>query len=451
MRVLLINTPAERATQHWDRPDFPPLGLGSVAGSLLAGGHDVAVLDAKLERLNLEAVLARIPLLHADVYGLTAMTHEIERVGRVAQALRNAHPDSLIAVGGCHATALPTETLLEFPAFDVAFRGEAEESVLEVLSCIAKGESLSSVQGIAYRKNAEIHETAQSPWIQEVDAVPFPAWSLFPRTTKYPVMTTRGCPFRCLFCSRVLGNRVRYRSPENVISELELLAADYHPSEVVFCDETFTLNRGRVTTILELMIERGLSRKFTWVAQTRVNECDESLLRLMARAGCRKIDFGIESGNAQVLARIGKGISLDDARRAVRAAQRVGIEVETLFILGHPGETRDTAKDTIDFAAELNSDRLALGIMVPYPGTEVARMASAGEGGYKLLSKRWSDFDKYLGNALELDSLSRRDLERLQIWGYLKFYLWNRRYSDLARMVLSRWREGVSALRHRTG
>ena len=451
MRVLLINTPAEKATQRWDRPDFPPLGLGYVAGSLLAGGHDVDVLDAKLEGLPLDALLARVPHLRADVYGLTAMTHEIERAGRVARALKDAHPESLILIGGCHATALPSETLGEFSAFDVAFRGEAEESVLEVLACIESGESLSSVPGIAFREGARVQETDPRPWISEMDAIALPAWSVFPRTPTYPVMTTRGCPFRCVFCMRVLGSRVRYRSPESVVGELEYLAAEYHPKEVVFYDETFTLNRRRVTAILELMIERGLHQKFSWVAQTRVNECDEELLALMARAGCREIDFGIESGNAEVLARIGKGISLDDARRAVRAAQKVGIEVVTLFILGHPGETRATAKDTIDFATELNSDRLALGIMVPYPGTEVARMASAGEGGYKLLSQHWSDFDKYLGNALELDTLTRRDLERLQLWGYLKFYLWNRRFGDLTRMVFSRWREGVAAVRHLAG
>jgi radical SAM superfamily enzyme YgiQ (UPF0313 family) len=235
------------------------------------------------------------------------------------------------------------------------------------------------------------------------------------------------------------------------VQELEHLAAEYRPREIIFYDETFTLNRRRVVAILELMIERGLHKRFTWVAQTRVNECDEELLALMARAGCREIDFGIESGNASILARIGKGISLDEARRAVRAAQGVGIEVVTLFILGHPGETSQTAKDTINFAVELNADRLALGIMVPYPGTEVARMAQAGEGGYRLLSLRWADFDKYLGDALELDTLSRRDLERLQIWGYLKFYLWNHRYRDLLRLGLARWREGVAAVGHLAG
>jgi anaerobic magnesium-protoporphyrin IX monomethyl ester cyclase len=451
MRVMLINTPAEKVTQRWDRPDFPPLGLGHVAGSLLAGGHEVEVLDAKLEGLPLNALLARVPHLRADVYGLTAMTHEIVRAARVAKALKDAHPESLVLIGGCHATALPGETLGEFPAFDVAFCGEAEESVLEVLACIERGESLNSVLGIAFRDGTRVQVTAPRPWIRDLDAIPLPAWSLFPRTPTYPVMTTRGCPFRCVFCMRVLGSQVRYRSPESVVGELEHLAAEYHPKDVVFYDETFTLNRRRVTAILELMIERGLHRKFTWVAQTRVNECDEELLALMARAGCREIDFGIESGNTEVLAKIGKGITLDDARRAVRAAQKVGIEVVTLFILGHPGETRETAKDTINFATALNGDRLALGIMVPYPGTEVARMAGAGECGYKLLSHDWSDFDKYLGNALELDTLTRRDLERLQLWGYLKFYLWNRRFGDLSRMVFSRWREGVAAVNHLAG
>ena len=167
----------------------------------------------------------------------------------------------------------------------------------------------------------------------------------------------------------------------------------------------------------------------------------------MAQAGCYEINFGIESGNEEILKQIGKGITLADARRASYLAKKIGIQVASLFIIGHPGETKQTVMDTINFAVELNSDRLALGIMVPYPGTEVARMAANGEGGYKMLSQNWSDFNKYFGNALEIKGLSRKEMEKLQAWGYLKFYLWNFRFIDLAKVVLSRWREGLMAVK----
>jgi radical SAM superfamily enzyme YgiQ (UPF0313 family) len=170
----------------------------------------------------------------------------------------------------------------------------------------------------------------------------------------------------------------------------------------------------------------------------------------MAKAGCFEINFGIESGNQEILKRVGKDFALDEARKVIPMVKKAGIEVANLFILGHPGETRETIMDTINFAVELNSDRVAFGIMVPYPGTEVARMAANGEGGYRLLSQNWSDYNKYLGNALEIEGISRKELERLQAWGYLKFYLWNFRFIDLAKILIRRWREGVASLKRIT-
>ncbi len=448
MRVFLVNPPPERVAQRWDQPNFPPLGLGYLAASLKNHGHHVQVLDAKVEGISLSDLLARLRKPKFDAVGLTAMTHEIARAARIARAAKGGNPSLLTMVGGCHVTALPTETLREFPEFDVAFRGEGEESAPEVLSCVERGLGLDHVQGIAYRAAGEVLETPERPWIANLDRLAEPAWELFPRTPVYPILTARGCPFRCVFCMRVLGNRVRFRSPENVLAEIEHVVDTYSPRELVFYDETFTVNRRRTMAILQGMIDRGLHRRVRWVAQTRVNECDAELLALMAEAGCREIDFGIESGNPDVLARIGKGITLDDARRAVTASKRAGIEAVTLFILGHPGETRKTALDTIRFATELNGDHLALGIMVPYPGTEVGRMAANGSDGYRLLSTNWADYDKYLGNGVELENLSRRDLELLQMWGYLRFYVGNRRLGDLLKVVASRRQEVLGAVRH---
>jgi anaerobic magnesium-protoporphyrin IX monomethyl ester cyclase len=186
---------------------------------------------------------------------------------------------------------------------------------------------------------------------------------------------------------------------------------------------------------LDQIMEAGLHRRIKWQANTRANVGDYGLFRKMREAGCVSVGLGIESGNAQVLRRIKKGITLSAAETAVRLAKKAGLETRCFYIIGHPHETRKTAWDTIKFAARLNSDHAAFGLMVPYPKTEVAEMAERGEGNYRIVSSHWSDYDKYLGNALELEQLSRRQLQVLQAQAYLFFYLRNFRVFALLRYV----------------
>jgi radical SAM superfamily enzyme YgiQ (UPF0313 family) len=397
--------------------------------------------------MELDTLKKSLSSLKADIYGLTAMTHEIGSAGKLAEAIKAAHPDATVVVGGCHSIALPRDTLADFPGFDVAISGEGEVTGCQLVKALDEGRLLDGIEGLVFRRDGEIVVNPRREMNLNMNEFPMPAWDLFPHTDIYPVMTARGCPFHCVFCMQVMGHQVRYRSPENVVDEIDVLINDFGAKEVWFYDETFTLNKDRVHRILDLMMDRGHHKKIRWLAQTRVNRCDEELFKKMAHAGCFEIDFGIESGNQEILHAIGKDFSLDEAREIIPMAKKAGIKVANLFILGHPNETHETLRDTIDFAAELNSDRVSFGIMVPYPGTEVARMAANGEGGYRLLSTDWADYNKYLGNALEFDTISRKELERLQVKAYLKFYLHNKRFLDLGKLFAGRWREGVAILK----
>jgi len=263
----------------------------------------------------------------------------------------------------------------------------------------------------------------------------------------YRIITSRGCPFPCVFCMRASGKTQRVRSPENVVSEIEHVIKVEKPEKFMFSDETFTLNKNHVNRICDLLIEKKLHKEIKWGSTTRVDVISFELLDKMKSAGCYEIQFGVESGNEQVLRAIRKNIHMDQASKAINLAKRVGLHTEAAFILGHPNETFDTAYDTINFAAQLNPDILQLGIMVPYPGTEVASMAERGEGGYKILSNNWSDYNKQLGNALELDSLSRVDLEKLQLIGYLKLFIFNRRFLGLLRFIFAYRLEMVSYIK----
>jgi radical SAM superfamily enzyme YgiQ (UPF0313 family) len=435
--VVLVKTSPEVIVQGaWYR--MPLLGLGYLAGYLRARGVKAGIVDAMFDRLSLEETVRRVVDAAPRLVGLTAMTHEIRRAAEVARAIRRRLPGARFVIGGPHCTALPERTLEEFEVFDFGVFGEGEETLLELWSALVRGEGesagvLERISGLVWRRDGQAARNKARPWIRDLDALPQPAWDLYGPSEVYQIFASRGCPFQCIFCMRVLGDEVRFRSPRSVVDEFEAVVERYHPRQIDFSDETFTLRRGWTLEICDELIRRGLHRCVRWFANGRVNTVDEELLRRMREAGCVRIGFGIESGNEEILRAAHKGTTTAQVEKAVAACKRVGLEMEAFYILGFPGETRRTALDTIGLAARLNTTTAAFGIMVPYPGTRVAEMAERGEGGYRLLSRDWSAYDKHLGDALELATLSRRELERLQARAYLWFYLRNLRVADLFR------------------
>jgi len=440
--VVLVKTAEEEIVQGgWYR--MPLLGLGYLAAYLRAHGVAVGIVDAMFDQLKFAETVERIVAARPRMVGLTAMTHEIRRAAQVAEAVRERLPGVLVVVGGPHATALPERTLEEFPVFDFAVVGEGEETLWRLwlaAGCApaeapATAEQLRQIEGLVFRNGGRVEVNARRDWMRDLDSLPPPAWDLYGPAEVYQVYASRGCPFQCIFCMRVLGDQVRFRSPANVVDEVEHVVERYGAKRIDFSDETFTLRRRWALEICDEMERRGLHKKIEWFANGRVNSVDEELLQRMRRAGCVRVGYGIESGNQSVLNVAQKGTTLEQIEKAIAATRRAGLEIEAFYILGFPGETRQTAWDTIRLAARLNTTTAAFGIMVPYPGTKVAEMAAHGEGGYRLISTNWSDFDKHLGNAMELDSLSRSQLERLQAQAYLWFYLRNLRLRSLARFA----------------
>jgi len=436
MRIALIN-PCSHLQLQTHRHGVGHLGLGYVAACLLKNGHDVCIIDAKNEKLDPDAVVGRIREFAPALVGATAMTHEICHVGDLLAKVKQALPTCITVVGGPHTTALPEHTLQEFPDIDVAVCGEGEYTACELAEAIsancARG-SWASIQGIAFRDSDGVRMTQTRPPIDNLDDLPFPAWELFPRDVLMPIFSGRGCPFRCAFCQRVLGDRIRLRSVDSVIAELDARETRIDRHTFWFSDEVFGTNRKWTRQLLERLIRRNerLGRVWHWKANSRTNLADEELYRLMHRAGCRQLDFGIESGCLEILDRIHKNITLETAREAIRCARRASIKTNAFFIIGHPGENWRTALKTVRFARRLGADDIAVGVMVPYPGTEVWEMARRGEWGYKLLTRDWSVYDKYFGQAIELRDLSSRQLELLQVLTYVWFYAGTGRFRRLA-------------------
>lgn len=448
MDVILINSPVERVVEEYDAPPYPHIGLAYLATYAIKKGISCKVIDCKFEKIDLQKLLSRLSSYNgkAAIFGFTAMTHEISRVMRTAEEVKKIVPDSFIILGGAHITALPEQTLEEFKTIDAGIIAEGDITFVQAVQCLQAGKSLREIDGIVYRENGNIVHNKKTKWISNLDEIGYPDWNLFPKVKEYPINIGRGCPIPCIFCMRASGNKSRFRSAESVIEELAVLKDRFQPEMVHFFSDDFCADKELTDSILDWMIKENSN--FKWRAGMRVSRIDRDILKKMKAAGCEHIEIGVESGNKEVLKSIKKGISLEKVQEVVRMAKEVKLDCWCYFILGHPNETWETAMDTINFLCKINPANAAIGIMVPYPGTQIWEMAKRGEGGYRLLSTDWNDFNKQIGNALELKTLSRRQLEVLQVYGYVKLFIVNFRFFDLSKFCWRYRKEGWGFLKN---
>ncbi len=444
MRVMLVNPPPFSRIDQYDSPDFPQLGLACVAGELAArGGGTVEIVDAKFERLDDDGVMGRVRAFRPDVVGLTAMTNEVIQAARVAKRVKQLDPAIVTVIGGVHVSVLPGRTLEEFPAFDYGVIGDGEVTFSELVATLARGGNPHEVEGLVLREDGVPRLTPARPRVADLDALASPAWHLFPPAPRYVVSTQRGCPFQCPFCVNPNGRTPRQRSVARVVEEMRELSDRFGARSLYVSDEVFTLDLERTHRLLDAMIAAGLAGRLAWTAATHVSSVDLETFAKMKAAGCVLVEIGVESGDPDILASLHKGVTPARVHAARRAAAEAGLPFEALMILGHPGETWETAWRTIDLAVEVNADQTVFGIMVPFPGTKVAQMAARGEGGYRLIARDWNDYGKQHGHAVEMANLSRRRLEALQAIGYVRVLAANRRFLDLARFG---WRYRQEAL-----
>jgi len=351
---------------------LPPLGLGYLAAHLKAHGISVDLVDCTF--MNQAAALERIRRSKPRIIGISVMFSMKRKAMEMARLLRG--DCELLIAGGPLCTSHPDDFLGDF---DVVAMGEGEETLLELVNAVKNGSSLADVKGIVYREDGEAKQTQPRGFIQNLDAVAFPAREFFDdaaymryysRNFGYTItslMTSRGCPFSCDFCSRpVFGNVFRSRSAENVVDEMESVRKLGY-GRIWFADDCFTLDRRRLIGICDEILKRGL--RIGWECLSRADTVDEQVAEKMRQAGCVRVYFGIESGNDRVLGLMKKSISVEQARHAVQVMKNAGIQVGAFFILGYPGETEETILDTVRFASSLPLDYLSFTFPYPIPGT----------------------------------------------------------------------------------
>ncbi len=453
LRVLLLNPPALEIVEPWyDTPRFGRHGLACLAGYLRQfDGFTVDVLDAKLERLGVAEILDRVAALRPDVVGLTAFTNEIKPAAHVAGAIRARWPSVVTVIGGVHVTALPTRTLEEFPEFDLACIGEGELALHELARALRDGLALDDIDGLAWRDGGSVRLARPRTPVADLDRFPPPAWDLFPRAEEYWVMTQRGCPFTCNFCVNPNGRLPRQASIPRVVAEIDDIVGRYRPSKLWFADEIFSVDMPRTRALLAALERIDLASRVRWWASTHVRFVDEALFAQMKRAGGEECALGIETGSESALRRLGKGTNVGQIVDAFEAARRAELRSIAFFIFGHPYETPETMRETIELAVRVNPVLPIFGVMVPYPGTEVAALAARGEAGYRLLTDDWDQYNKQIGGALEFAGLSRSGIERAQLRAYLEVFARNGRWRDLAGFVWARRAAGLRLLRKAAG
>jgi len=340
-----------------------PAGLLSLAAQARLAGHTVEVLNLiSLPWPQIEDFLARRP---ADVAGLTCFTSNRRGTLALSRLLRQLNPKIHIAVGGPHATALAREMLEHSSAIDTVICGEGEAVFARLLDALAAGSLPAGIPGTAYRRAGQILLAAPQPRIEDLDSLA-PACAYAP---DHIVMTSRGCAWDCSFCDSagMWGRKVRSHSPQYVFKMLDALVNRAGQKALAIKDETFTLDRDRALAICRGIREQGLN--FLWSCDTRADSLDREVLREMRLAGCVRISMGLESASERLLARIGKGIKLPDAVRAVALARELGFQVRLYMIVGTPGETRQTLEESIAFVRDCRPTEVIWNPYTVFPGT----------------------------------------------------------------------------------
>jgi len=408
-----------------------PINLLYLASYLKQNGIAVHLWDFEVEPLTEAEIIKRIKKFNIKLAGFTAMTPTIVNAHKIASLIKNSLPQVLNVIGGPHASAIPVQTLKEFPGFDCAVIGEGEIPFLELCKRINSGENTDNIPSVLEKNSPDA--PLQLSNIKDLDDLPFPERSMLNQKLyrhiyaaginmngKKPavVFTSRGCPQNCTFCAvkKTQGENMRFRSPENVLAEIKQCKEKYGYNHITFEDTNLTLHRARF-----LKICAGLkSMQLTWACQTKVNFVDEELLKVMADSGCLKVAFGVESGSQRILDKMKKKITIEQIKSAFTLSHKAGITTCAFFILGtHPDETKDDIKKTEQLLHEIKPDVFQMGIICPYPGTEVYEIMKQ----HHLIKEiDWSEMNfMHSKPGWGTKSLAPDDLNRLQKKIYLSY------------------------------
>ncbi len=432
MRVLLIR-PFNNYLSELIRVAglYEPVNLMYLAAVLKQYGHEVKLYDFELDPFKLNDVLLKIEREKFDIVGISAMTPTFPNATYIARKLKEKFPTLPIVLGGAHATLLFDEIARDYRCYDFIVRGEGEITLVELLDAIKSGrpDDLTRIKGLTFHKGAEVVHNPNRELRMDLNTLPFPDRSIIDQSkykspispglyrnkkNKYAEMlTSRGCPHRCKFCSihTLIGWKYRLRSAENVIAEIDELISRFGYNYFFFQDDNFTLSKRHVFSLCELLRQRHIR----WSCISRVDQVDEKMMATMKSAGCDKIAFGVESGSSRILKVIKKRITPLDAYKAFNLAKKYKLKTHAYLMVGQPTETADDIKKSIALMKRINPDFLSVSIVTPFPGTEI--YDEAVKNGY-LKKGSWSKFNFF----------SDKPVARSDQFTQEELYYWRRKF-----------------------
>lgn len=438
-RVLLVS-PVENDGKPYEH--FPSGALILFGSLLRERGHVVRLVHMTADRIGVDGLQTVVERFAPDLVGLTMNTYQTRSVREISAALKRRNAALPIIVGGPHSSALRERMFKFFPYIDYAVCGEGEQALLELLADVPPDR----IPGLCRPGQSQVVRSHPP----DLDFIPLPRLDLIKLSRfsgadphrAHPqmfVMASRGCPFQCTFCNKsVFGHSVRFRRPEFIVREVEWLHTEYGIREIFFQDDTFNLKRDWAEHVMQLIIDRKLNRKIVFAAPFRANGnlIDARLLSMAKAAGFWLVFYGVENGNQAMLDAMGKGLTLEEIRRAFHLTHEAGLETKASFMIGLPGETEDTVEESIRLWRELDPLATGVGPAIPFPDTEFDRMVTAS--GHKLTD----DFDLFSSEAV-LVRTAQMDADCIRL-ALLRF-----RKAILKKAIrdLFYWRRGVILLR----
>ncbi|HEX7416149.1 MAG TPA: radical SAM protein [Smithellaceae bacterium] len=390
MRIAIVATP-----YPLEEIPSPPLGVTYVASAFEAAGAEVRIFDYIVSGYSKEKLKNQLEDFQPDAVGATSVTMNFYEAQQILRDVKNCNPEIVTMMGGPHVSFTAMETLRKYPEIDLIAIGEAEDTIAQLSPVLKQQNKWHDIRGIAYRNNDEIVITGKRDFISDIDQIPMPARHLLPlsryRALGFPVsiITGRGCPNSCIFClgRKMVGSKIRRRKVKYVLDEMEqIIGCGFE--RINIADDLFAVDKDRVQEICSGIKERGL--KFSWSAFARVDTVEQEMLDAMADAGCDSVSFGVETGNPEMLKRIKKGIKLEQVGSAVKMCKQAGIIAHASFMVGLPGETKETLVQTDQLARSLNI-LYGYHYLAPFPGTSVRE--KVGEYDLEILTDDWAKYD----------------------------------------------------------
>ena len=422
-KIALVNTPLLQKTGH--HPLFPPLGLAYMAAVLDQNNIEVKIFDCPVCEMDHEKLKSELDSFQPTIVGIGAMTPIIESALKSANVAKQVCPNAKVVMGGPHATFADNLIISKEKDVDIIVRGEGEETLLELAKQSPELQKISDIKGITFRKDNQVIRSQDRPFIQNLDALPLPAYKYI-QMKRYritgmkllPIISSRGCPFQCSFCvaSQMFGAKYRARSSKNVLDEMEWLKNDYDAEGIAFQDDTLTFDKKRALEICDGMIERKM--KLPWGCSSRADVVTKEILAKMAKAGCDEICFGVESGCQRIRDSLKKKVTTQQCENAIKWAKEAGIFVTVSVILGYPGETKETLRESLDFVRQVEPDDVWLCHATPYLGTELRALVESN--GWKM-SEDWKLYNT-MNPIFEDPVLPAKEIAEMRKNFYNKFY-----------------------------